>query len=205
MNAALPESFCWTRFGTEAGETVDRILERKELERRRNEGVFLWGIGSAIGPSLKELLRIQTAPEVIFSPIASRPRLVDVSPGGTVTWTAARDLEGLTVPLPRWSKVTSRAPTGTYSARHYALVCHSDMALRLDPSPSFLRMSQLQNLRTSSKVGASQVTAVVRYKENGATEGLSYAIALRVRLVTPFFVVLTQPVLDREAPELRAS
>lgn len=204
MTDPLPQSFCWSRFGTEAGETVDRILDRKELERRRNKGIFLWGIGSAIGPSIKELLRIQAEPEVIFSPIASRPRLVDVAPASTVAWTAGCDLDGRSVTLPRWSKVTSRAPSMPQRARHYALVCHSDIPLRLDPSPSFLRMDQLTNLRTSNKVGASQVTAVVRYDEARGARGPSYAIALRVRLVEPYFVFLGQPVVDREAPSLRA-
>jgi hypothetical protein len=205
MQAPLPESFCWSRFGTEAGETVDRILERKEVERSRNKGVFLWGIGSAIGPSVKELLRIQTAPEVVFSPISSRPRLVDVSPAETVAWMAARDLEGRSVSLPPWSKVTSRAPTGPRPPRHYALVCHSEVNLRLDPSPSFLRMGELQNLRTNNKVGASQVTAVVRYAVSRKAEGPAYAIALRVRLVAPFFVVLADPLLERQGPAARAS
>lgn len=205
MQAPLPESFCWSRFGTEAGETVGQILARKELERRRNKGVFLWGIGSAIGPSVKELLRIQQAPEVVFSPISSRPRLVDVAPAETVAWMAARDLDGHSVALPRWSKVTSRAPTGPRPPRHYALICHSDVSLQLDPNPPFLRMAQLQNLRTHNKVGASQVTAVVRYANSRKTEGPAYAIALRVRLVAPFFVVLADPLVEREGPAARAS
>ena len=68
---ALPEYFCWTRFGTEAAEPIDSILGRKERERVANRGIFVWGIGNAIGPSIRELLRREAQPEVLFSPIKS--------------------------------------------------------------------------------------------------------------------------------------
>jgi len=45
----LPNNFCWTRMGVEAGEELDRILFRKEYERKLNGGIFTWGIGSALG------------------------------------------------------------------------------------------------------------------------------------------------------------
>src|SRR5689334_16901759 len=35
----LPLLFCWTRFGTEAGEPIEAILERKEREREATGGV----------------------------------------------------------------------------------------------------------------------------------------------------------------------
>ncbi len=73
----LPEHFCWSRFGTEAGEKIDAIIERKERERIENGGIFLWGIGSAIGPSMSRLVELEAKPEVIFSPIRSAPRNVD--------------------------------------------------------------------------------------------------------------------------------
>ena len=50
----LPTIFCWTRFGGEAGEPIEQILFRKEQERLANGGVFLWGIGNAVGPSIYE-------------------------------------------------------------------------------------------------------------------------------------------------------
>jgi hypothetical protein len=48
MQNHLPEAFVWTRFGTEAGQTIDRILARKEAERIANGGLFLWGIGNSV-------------------------------------------------------------------------------------------------------------------------------------------------------------
>ena len=46
----LPDLFCWTKYGTEAGEDIGAILERKESERLASGGTFLWGVGNAIGP-----------------------------------------------------------------------------------------------------------------------------------------------------------
>lgn len=205
MQPSFRECFCWSRFGTEAGETIDRILERKERERLQNGGTFLWGIGSAIGPSIRELLRLESTPEVLFSPISSRPKLVDVAPPATVVWTAGCDLEGRPVPLPRWSRVTSRVPSASRPSRHYALVCYSEVSLRLDPNPRFIRMGQLRNLRTNSRVGASQVTAVVRYTNDPFAEGPAYAVAMRVRLVPPFLVTLAHPLVDSQLLATRAS
>ena len=48
----IPNYFCWTKIGTEAGETIESILLRKELERISNNGIFLWGVGNSIEPIL---------------------------------------------------------------------------------------------------------------------------------------------------------
>src|SRR4051794_39093002 len=97
----LPAAFCWTRFGPEAGERIEQILARKETERRTNRGTFLWGIGNSIAPAVAELIRRVDRPEVLFSPIRSRPRRVDVAPAVTVRWTLTEDLWGNVQPLPR--------------------------------------------------------------------------------------------------------
>jgi hypothetical protein len=44
----LPETFCWTRYGTESGSPIEAIILRKELERQV-AGVFCWGVGNALG------------------------------------------------------------------------------------------------------------------------------------------------------------
>src|SRR5437867_7353861 len=122
----IPEVFCWTRFGTEAGQTIDAILTRKEKERLANGGMFLWGIGNAIGPSLIELLRREPTPEALFSPIKSQPKPEDVTPPGVAAWTKAETLNGDTFPIPRPSLVLSRYDPAGGKRAHYALVCHSD-------------------------------------------------------------------------------
>src|ERR1700761_2672202 len=90
----VPQCFVWTKFGTEAGQSISDILLRKERERSANGGVFYWGIGNAVGPSILELLRKSDEPEVLFSPIKSTPRRDDVTPQRVVAWTAAAGLNG---------------------------------------------------------------------------------------------------------------
>src|SRR6185312_9011977 len=190
----LPASFCWTRFGTEAGETIDAIIQRKEEERVGNRGVFLWGIGNALGPSMRELLRVATAPELLFSPIRSKPRREDVAPATTVVWTAGRDLNGAVFSLPAGSVVTSRYSPGPRTPRHYALVCYSEAPLEFRPSAIALSVARLRNLLTNNVVGASQVTAVVRRVDSGVgAGGTSYPVAMRVRLVAPYLIELLGP------------
>src|SRR5258708_7434646 len=113
----LPDYFCWTRFGTEAGQRIDHILARKERERVANGGLFIWGIGNAVGPSIGELTRRTTNPEVLFSPIKSEPKLLDVSPPAVVAWTAGEGLDGTPFLVPEHSIVTSRFDP--ISPRHF--------------------------------------------------------------------------------------
>jgi len=90
----IPRYFCWTRFGTEAGQEFSRIIERKEEERQVGNGMFLWGIGNAVGPSILALLRVSGYPEVLFSPIKSAPKSFDVNPSAVAAWTDAFSLNG---------------------------------------------------------------------------------------------------------------
>src|SRR5437867_244002 len=157
----IPEVFCWTRFGTEAGQTIDAILTRKEKERLANGGMFLWGIGNAIGPSLAELLRRESAPEALFSPIKSQPKPEDVSPPAVAAWTKAETLDGDVFQIPDHSLVLSRYATAGAKRAHYALVCHSSEPLKIAKSGDELVLEELRNLLTGRPIGASQVTAVV--------------------------------------------
>src|SRR5258706_6602623 len=104
----LPNLFCWTRFGTEAAEPIEAIISRKEQERISNDGLFLWGIGNAIGPSIAELLERALNPEVLFSPIKSAPKCKDITPAAIAAWTSAVALDGSPFDLPKHSLVTSR-------------------------------------------------------------------------------------------------
>jgi hypothetical protein len=190
----LPGSFCWTRFGPEAGEGAAQIWERKERERVANSGVFLWGIGNAVGPSVQRLLSLEASPEVIFSPIRSPPRKVDIWPGLVVRWAAGRRTDSGHYEVPVGSLVTSRFKGSYRHARHYALVCASMTSLQSDTSGEMLAFRRLKNLISGRPVGASQVTAVVQQSDRddlGATE-CYYRIAVRARLVFPYFVELTE-------------
>ncbi|HYR88437.1 MAG TPA: hypothetical protein VE422_30440 [Terriglobia bacterium] len=192
---AIPERFCWTRFGTEAGQTIESILARKENERAANGGMFLWGIGNAIGPSFKELLRREANPQALFSPIKSPPKAEDVSPPAVAAWTRGETLDGKTYALPDHSLVLSRYdPAGTKRV-HYTLVCYSSEPLRISESGDRIALDGLRNLLTGRPIGASQVTAVVE-SVMGCRHGAStYPIALRAQLVYPYFLRLLNPVL----------
>ena len=191
----IPRHFCWTRFGTEAGESIGQILKRKEDERRANGGLFLWGIGNAVGPSMRELIRRESSPEVVFSPIHSKPRKEDLEPAQIVAWTAGRTLGGKLYDLPRGSLVTSRAISDKRKQKHYALVCGSAQPLQVRENAEAIPFSQLRNLLTDRRIGASQVTAIVRLADKHLDNtSLEYAVAIRAELVFPYFIELIDPI-----------
>lgn len=203
---SLPRCFCWTRFGTEAGEQVSQILARKEAERLANDGIFLWGIGNAVWPSMRQLLSIEPHPQAIFSPIRSTARKEDVVPEEVVRWTSAQTPEGNSYKIPDGSIVTSRAKRPGRRNRHYALVCVSSVALRLDLEAEKFAFSGLCNLMTGRPVGASQVTAIVRNTNSSLMRHPPfYAAALRVALSPPYFIELADPVVARNELSLIAS
>jgi hypothetical protein len=192
----VPECFVWTKFGTEAGQAVSDILRRKEGERTANGGVFYWGIGNAVGPSILELLRKSAEPEVLFSPIKSAPRKNDVTPETVVAWTVAEGLDGEPYRLPIWSLITSRFNVAR--PRHYALVCKSDSSL-LDEFESVpdgiakIAIRELANIVTGRPLGSSQVTAVVQRRDHSCLSSAEYSVRLRAKLVPPYFIQLSSP------------
>jgi hypothetical protein len=191
----LPACFCWTRFGTEAGQAIDEIFERKEQERTANGGVFFWGIGNAVGPSIRELLRCTEIPEVLFSPIRSVPRLADAEPPAVVAWTAAETLEGESFQLPDRSLVTSRYDPNTPRRSSYALACFSPRPLHESRCDEQVSLSGLRNLISGRPIGASQVTAVVQSTGAAPAEVGNYQISARAKLVHPYFLRLRDPLL----------
>ena len=199
---SLPKYFCWTRYGVEAGETFDQILARKELERRGNGGLFLWGIGNALGPSVDLLRSRCSAPLVVFSPIRSRPRVADVSPHEVVSWVSGQTMAGELYALPKCSRVTSGIAKGARPRGHYALVCYSDEPLGRLARPELLCFSLLRNMRTGSPIGASQVTAVVE-RRSGRPSGPEYPATFIANLVAPFFVRLVEAVRPNPGSQLQ--
>ncbi len=147
----LPKHFCWTRFGTEAGEKIDSILARKEQERLATGGMFLWGIGNSVGPAIRDLIRLEERPIVLFSPMRSKPKAIDVTPSGLTVWSEAIDLDGRDWPIPEGVKVTSRqgSETGRIKRSHYALVCRTSSPLRTLDFAN-LRYEELVNLQSKT-------------------------------------------------------
>jgi len=199
----LPKHFCWTRFGTEAGEKIDSILARKEEERLATGGMFLWGIGNSVGPAIRDLIRLEERPIVLFSPMRSKPKAIDVAPSGLTVWSEALDLDGRDWPIPEGVKVTSRqgSESGRTKRSHYALVCRSSSPLSALNLTS-LRYEELVNLQSKNKLGASQVTAVVEQLAQGNADCTSYPVAFIAELVFPYFVKLSCP-LDSEVKTSR--
>lgn len=193
---SFPISFVWSKFGTEAGQTIDSILQRKEQERVANEGTFYWGIGNAVGPSVAALISQTDNPEVLFSPIKSPARPEDSDPESVVTWTTAIGLNGEPYSLPLRSLITSRFSVGRQY--HYALVCSSDSPLtdaqnRSLPNSEGIFPSALCNFLTGRPLGASQVTAVVQRRTQHSASGTNYQVSFRARLVAPYFIRLSAP------------
>jgi len=191
---AFPRAFCWTRFGPEAGEPFEQILDRKNAEREACGGVFYWGIGSAVGAALAALTAEIEQPEVLFSPIKGTPRRVDVAPAHVVKWSAGTGLSGDTVGMPDAACVTSRWDPARPDAARYALVCASDEPLRLRDRGE-LEFTKLTNLCSGSPIGPSQVTAVVCQdvdrQSNRAPR--TYPVVIRASLVWPYFLRLSEP------------
>lgn len=194
----LPKHFCWTRFGTEAGEKIDSILARKEQERLATGGMFLWGIGNSVGPAIRDLIRLEERPIVLFSPMRSKPKAIDVAPSGLTVWSEALDLDGREWLIPQGVKVTSRqgSETGRAKRSHYALVCRASSPL-ITLDLISLRYEELVNLQSKNKLGASQVTAVVEQLAQGTADCTTYPVAFMAELVFPYFVKLGGP-LDSE-------
>jgi len=191
----IPACFCWTRFGTEAGQLIEQIFDRKEQERAANRGLFFWGIGNSIGPSIAELLIRTERPEVLFSPIKSTPRAVDSSPAAVVAWSSAETLSGEPFRLPASSLITSRHDPDAEREARYALVCFTPQPLLNTGCEDKIAPSDLRNLLTGRPVGASQVTAVVQRAETASVGTQRYSVCIRANLVSPYFIRLRDPLL----------
>lgn len=190
----LPSAFCWSKFGAEAGEPSSQIVRRKEYERRANGGTFLWGIGNSIRPSLAILLQSFGSPDVLFTPMLSRPASIDVAPAEVLLWQEAVGLNGDSYEIPPFSAITSRPSVRGSVARHFALVCSSGSDLHASvPAECQFTVDSVRNLATGSPVGPSQVTSVVKLERRVGSSGRSYRVAFRAHLIPPFLVTLYSP------------
>ncbi len=192
----LPDYFVWTRYGTESGEAAESILARKEQERQMAGGLFLWGIGNSVAPSVRKLLCHLKGrdPAVLFSPMLAAPREVDVSPTEVVAWGCARGIDEREWEMPAGTMVTSRAGAGAVKkTRHYALVCRRREPLREDAAGDRFAIDDLANFASGNRVGHSQVTSVVQ--RVGRSSDGQYVAAVLATLVYPYVVELTEPVI----------
>ena len=189
VDTSLPTEFCWTKFGAEAGDAPAAIRHRKEEERKAGGGLFYWGIGNSVAPSLRALVQRDRHPAVVFTPMLSRPSPADVSPARVVSWRQGFGLDGRAHRLENGA-VTSKGGVRGLPARHFALVCFSEQPVDEDCDPLTFTSGSVENLQTGTAVGSSQVTSVVRRRAEYASRGRLYSVAFRARLVEPYFLTL---------------
>jgi hypothetical protein len=204
------EFVCWSRMQAEAGQDLEAIIIRKELERRAGDGCFLWGVGNPPALIAQVLARAGVPVRMIFSIMKSRPKLVDVAPTRIVAWRRYIDARGAERPLPANALVTSRGDSAGGAKRaHYALMCRSDQPLRICRGVPFDPSAFRNAGGTGAPVGASQVTALLR-RTGKDTLRTDYEANLSAWLVDSYWVRLTDPVelhpakldvLSRGAPQ----
>jgi len=188
------EYVCWTRMQAEAGQPLEAIVARKELERQVGGGVFLWGVGNAPAAIVSVLARAKLPVRTIFSVMKSRPKPVDTSPTRVVVWRRYIDVHGIERALPPHALVASRGDSAGGAKRvHYALMCRSNEPLVLNRGDSFDPGAFRNASANGAPVGASQVTALLRRVQD--IDGPSgYEANLTAWLTDSYWVRLADPI-----------
>ena len=172
------DAFVWSKMGTEAGEPLEYIMHRKEIERQANGGKFVWGIGNSPGNSIVNFMQDTKKPVAIFTETRpnSKTRSIDEEESERV-W---RDKL-----LPRYSFVTSHPER----KEHYALLCECDEDLRTQCHGK-LNSAGVVNYESGIKPGPSQVTSLVKYAGEKGGYG-DYPIRFVASLYGEGWVTLT--------------
>ncbi|XXX76348.1 hypothetical protein WMF30_52740 [Sorangium sp. So ce134] len=191
--APLSEVICWTRIQAEAGEQLDTIIARKELERQAEDGLFFWGVGNAPAKAASLLAKSMQRVDVIFSIMKSKPKAFDAYPSDLYIWRRFVDLNGTVRPLPASVLITSRGDVrGGAKRRHYALMCHSENPLVLGDYGAFFPSAYRNVGGTGAPIGASQVTALLKRDTSDGTTP-EYHINMRAKLTGSYWVKLADP------------
>ncbi len=181
--------------GDEAGQPLSMILSRKEEERKRGNGIFFWGIGTALGSKVWAFIDSTQNPLAIFSPMKSKAQKSDIDPDLIFAWTSYMDKMGHKRAMPDHALVLSRGNSLTkVKQKHYALVCRKDTPL-LDEKWPDLNWSKLCNFMGESKVGNSQVTALVESRDWTHDKDRIYDVLFGAELVEPYYITLVDPVV----------
>jgi hypothetical protein len=151
----IPNVFVWTKIQAEAGQSVDRILIRKELERQSG-GTFWRGIGESKAEKITLLVAQEPGVSVLFSKMLSSPNQRDSDPDAVLLWEAYETSTGK-VPIPPHVVITSRAHDrkGRLKSRHYALVC-ANQTFILRSGGGTLDSGTLRNFGDGGKCSGSQ-------------------------------------------------
>jgi hypothetical protein len=196
----------WTRMQAEAGQGLDRIVKRKERERRAGEDQFFWGVGNAPSVLISSLARTNAKVPIIFSRMKTKPKQMDEKPTSTVLWRQYIDSSGVVRMLPRNALVTSRGESATKRKKfHYALQCISSEPLEISSNSAPFDPAAFRNAGgTGAPVGNSQVTSLLTPIEENPPiiQHASYHIDMCAKLYGSYWVKLVDPVLlSKEAIE----
>jgi hypothetical protein len=204
--AGSDELVCWSRMQAEAGQALDAIVARKEIERQAGGGCFMWGVGNPPALIARSLARAHVPVRAVFSIMKSRPKAVDAQPSKTVVWRRYLDADGVEQTLPPYALVTSRGDSASGAKRmHFALMCHSAEPLAIRRGEAFDPNAFRNAGGTGAPVGASQVTALL--KRVGADAAVTdYEVNIAAWLTASYWVRLLDPVeLDVGKQRLIAS
>lgn len=199
------EYVCWSRMQAEAGQGLEAIIHRKEVERQAGDGCFLWGVGNPPAQITRMLARTGVPVPVVFSVMKTKPKAVDLAPSRTVVWRKYVDAQGIERELPAHSLVTSRGDSATGAKKaHYALMCHSAQPLTIRRGELFDPSAFRNAGGTGAPVGASQVTALLRRVDRDG-EHSGYEANLTAWLTGSYWVRLSDPrELNNESIEIIA-
>ncbi len=180
--------------GAEAGQSLDAIIHRKELERSASNGTFVWGIGNSLGTSAELAKKMSPNGEVdvLFTPMKSQAKTIDSAPSEILLWLSYYDRNGHVTDLPQYTMVTSR---GGSKRAHYALLCYSDKTLADHTDLGSFDAAYARNLASLNPIGASQVTSIVKYDNASCVAEKPYRIAFKGKLHKEGFVRLASPVV----------
>jgi hypothetical protein len=193
MSLGYSKVFVFTKPGTEAGETLSAIVNRKEEERAAGKNVFWWGLGSSLGDDLLAVgSKVGEIPIIINAHNRSpQVKSENANPTRIVRWTKWKSAHGAEQDVPPFAKVTSR--WDEKKRLHYALVCSSETELAVDPHGSRFDIKLCKTFRKGRIPGTSQVTALVEgdLSDLRHREG-DYRILFRADLVVPWQAKLTR-------------
>jgi hypothetical protein len=189
----LPPVFCWTKMGSEAGQSLEDIIRRKELERQCGDGVFAWGIGNSVGPAIRYAKSAERVPELetLFTPMKAAPKAADVNPSSILLWLGYHARDGRIEYLPDHMMITSRGHSrlGEEKRGHYALICQSHQSLLEQAGGWAIDPKAARNVVSANPGGASQGTSVVRYSSVEEHQA-AYPVLFRAILTDTAFVRL---------------
>ena len=181
--------FIWSKMQTESGLSLPQILVLKEAERLAGDGVFWWGIGSALDRNAicRAAAEFSGTLPVLFSLMLSRPQRKDTHPDNVNLWTkweADGNVQEVPLHVLEFSREHGRKS-------HYALVCRSSVALTLASHP--FNPSCCRN-PSGKPLAGNQVTALVQgdIEDKHHSPG-TYHFGFRALLVNPWLVKLVQP------------